>query len=75
MFIDLNLRLEDTVRRKKVYERLMAKLRDIEERISRSRDVLQTLDIQEVKDKDKIEHLRRLSISSLIYTLLFPCSS
>ncbi|WP_426348236.1 hypothetical protein ACPWSR_10765 [Alloiococcus sp. CFN-8] len=71
MFIDLNLRLEDTVRKKRECERLMAKLRDIEERISRSRDVLQTLDIQEVKDEDQIEHLRRLSISSLIYTLLF----
>ena len=71
MFIDLNLRLEDTVRKKRECERLMAKLRDIEERISRSTDVLQTLDIQEVKDEDQIERLRRLSISSLIYTLLY----
>ena len=71
MFIDLNLRLENTVRRKRECDRLMAKLRDIEERISRGRDILQALEIQEVKEKDNIEHLRRLSISSLIYALLF----
>lgn len=71
MFIDLNLRLEDTVRRKRECERLEAKLRDIEERISRGRDILQALEVEEVKEKDQIEHLRRLSISSLIYTLLF----
>ena len=71
MFIDLNLRLEDTVRRKRACERLDAKLRDIEERISRGRDILQALEVEEIEERDQIEKLRRLSISSLIYTLLF----
>ncbi len=71
MFIDLNLRLEDTVRRKRACERLEAKLRDIEERISRGRDLLQALKVEEIEEMVQIENLRRLSISSLIYTLLF----
>ncbi len=71
MFIDLNLRLEGIVKRKREWERLQGKLQALEEKIQRTNLLL--LDSQKAMDKERedVEELEKISPSSVLYTLLF----
>lgn len=71
MFVNLNRNLEEVLKKNRELDRLQGKLEDIEINIRKKQSILQSLEDNMVKELKDVDKLQKLSISSLLYTLMF----
>lgn len=71
MFVNLNKRLEEVLKKNRELDRLQGKLENLNININKKQNILHSLEGNMLKELKDVDKLQRLSISSLLYMLMF----
>lgn len=71
MFVNLNKRLEEVLKKNRELDRLQGKLENLKININKKQNILHSLEENMIKELKDVDKLQKLSVSSLLYMLMF----
>ncbi len=70
MFVNLNKRLEEVLRKNRELDRLQGKLENLKININKKQNILHSLEENMIKELKDVDKLQKISVSSLLYMLM-----